>query len=581
MHLRDYQEHALQAILDAWASGIEAPAVVAPTGAGKTVMFAELTRRLRELGERVVILVHRDELARQTRGKLVNMGVAADDVGTVKAELDEVDKPVVVASIQTLARDRRLRRLLDAGPVDTAICDEAHHAAAASWRKVLRALGCKRVGFSATLSRTDHLGLAEVWDKVVFEREVLDFVRQGILAPPRGLTVRLSGFTTAGVKRGADGDTQAADVGQRLLDANAGPQIAQAWQEHAPGRRTILFAPTVETARAFAASFRSAGIATETVTGDTPADERQAIYHRFQTGETMVLTNCMVLTEGFDAPWAQCVINARATVNVALWIQMIGRGLRPWPGKKDCVVLDVSGAAASGKLKLASCTSIMPDQLDPDDPDAMCGCACECACRCTVLRCACHPDRCDGCPCPHSQERDEMAGGEGGLRLAEGQDVGELGELDLFSGGRYVWLLTDGGIPFLQDAGRLWYCWPDLQVAGQFWPGHCSERTTTDRTWLASGPMPFDAAALRCEEELDELRARGGESFNEKGRRWRSGRPSAAQLAMAGRLGLDVPEGATKGQLSEMISRQFASKVLDGRARAQVKAAAAKVGGAS
>lgn len=339
--LRSYQSEALDALDKAQARGVRRPLVVHPTGAGKTVTFSHLISRR---PGRSIVLVHRDELVGQTVEKMA-MIAPEISVGVVKAERDEHDRQVVVASIQTAYQPKRMERLRG---FNTVVVDEAHHASAPSWMKVLTHLGSFdadgpfTVGFTATPERDQGKRLGHVWDDVAHYRSIREMIYEGYLVPVTGqMAATGADFSQVRVSRG---DLSEADLGAELSRSGAIDEIADAYLEHASDRKAVAFTPTVATAQELAASLRTRGIAAEALWGAMGAEQRSGVLRRLRSGQTRCVTNCAVLTEGFDEPSIDCVVVARPTKAHGLYIQMVGRGLRLYPGKADCLVLDVTGA---------------------------------------------------------------------------------------------------------------------------------------------------------------------------------------------------------------------------------------------
>lgn len=397
--LRDYQTDALERTAAAEARGVRRQLGVAATGLGKTVMFASLAQ---QRGGRALVLAHRDELVSQAASKVREIWPEAD-VGIVKAGENDVRAQVVIASVQTLARPARLAQLVApftdelsllgrADPFELVVVDEAHHAAADTYRSVLDALraghvgcpdhddgdhdherlatpeevddGCELgvayddcpgppgpllLGVTATPDRGDGKGLDDLFDEIVWNYDILWGIRSGYLSDLRGIRVTLDELDLSGVKV-RRGDYEAGAAGRALEDAGAPDAIVRAWLEHAPGRRTLVFTPTVELARLVAVEFNDAGIAAGFVHGGTPLDERRATLRAYSEGRITVLANCAVLTEGYDEPRTDCIVMARATKSRALYTQCVGRGTRRHPEKTDCLVLDVVGATAEHSL---------------------------------------------------------------------------------------------------------------------------------------------------------------------------------------------------------------------------------------
>ena len=319
--LRDYQQDAVTAIEQAAESGVRRHLLVLPTGCGKTIVFSEVVRRR---GGRALVLVHRDELARQAVDKL-SLVVPRSRLGIVKTERDEHGAQVVVGSVQTLARTSRLERMVPD-------FDEAHHVTATTYQRILTALGAGTpdgplaLGCTATPERGDGVPL-EGWH-IVYRRSPPEMIAAGYLSDLRALRVRLdTDFNRLHVRAG-DYDRE---VEQALLDANAPEHAARAHLEHASGRRALVFTPTVAVAHAMADAMTRFGIVAEALDGETRIEVRRAMLRRFARGETLVIANCGVLTEGLDEPSVACIIVACPTRSKLLYVQMIGRGSRRHP----------------------------------------------------------------------------------------------------------------------------------------------------------------------------------------------------------------------------------------------------------
>jgi superfamily II DNA or RNA helicase len=361
--LRDYQVDALARTAAAEAGGQRSQLGVAATGLGKTVIFCALAR---ERGGRALILAHRDELVSQAAAKIREVWPGVD-VGIVKAGQDDYRSQVVVASVQTLSRQSRLDRLIagqvpgalsileDERPFDLVIVDEAHHAAADTYRRIIEQLkagtadGPLLLGVTATPDRGDGKGLDDLFDTIVWNYDILWGIRNGYLSDVRGKRVVLDAFHLDDVKI-SRGDYDAGSAGRALEAAQAPAAIVRAWREYAIGRRTLVFTPTVALAEQVSDAFRAAGHRAAWICGATPLDERRAILAGYANGEFDVLSNCAVLTEGYDEPRTDCVVVARPTKSRALYTQMVGRGTRRHPDKADLLVLDLVGATDDHSL---------------------------------------------------------------------------------------------------------------------------------------------------------------------------------------------------------------------------------------
>ncbi len=234
--LRPYQHEALAAIR---AAGAGRYLTVIATGGGKTCIFSQYIdeQQRADPSKRAIVLVHRDELVSQTRDKLfaVNPWLQA---GIVKAERDQAGHPVVVASIQTLAREQRLTRLLQSGPpFGTIVCDEAHHAAADTWQRVLTGLGSFRatdtpqtLGFTATPERADHRSLGDTWERIIYQKPMLDLIPE-YLVDVR--CIRVDVDMDLDRVRQSHGDFQDQALSEALTAAEAPELAARAYREHA------------------------------------------------------------------------------------------------------------------------------------------------------------------------------------------------------------------------------------------------------------------------------------------------------------------------------------------------------------
>lgn len=360
IRLRDYQRDAVAAAHKAHGDGIRRPAEVLATGAGKSVIIGEIARTSRHGvagGRRVVIVAHREELVQQNAQKVRD--VAPDlRVGIVQAAANQVQAHVISASVQTLLSPGRRAQIRDVGLV---IVDECHHGAARSYVDVLDHFGCmggaasvagaRALGFTATMSRGDEKALGDIWQDVVYVKDTAELIAEGYLVRPTAIRVRVDDLQLGRVRKQA-GDYSLRGLGDAIEESLAPKKIVEAWREHADGRPTLVFAPLVSTAEVIRDEFRAAGVTAELVHGGTPKDERARVQRAYRDGTVSVLCNAMVFTEGTDLPMTSCVVIARPTMNPALFIQMVGRGLRLWPagGKTDCIVLDVVGATNRHKL---------------------------------------------------------------------------------------------------------------------------------------------------------------------------------------------------------------------------------------
>ncbi|MGB9804875.1 DEAD/DEAH box helicase, partial [Desulfofundulus sp.] len=311
--------------------------------------FAQFAKEMRR---RTLVLVHRDKLVRQTVAKFRLVWPEAD-VGIIKAAENELHKTVTVASVQTLSRVSRLKMFLDAqkdaGPVEVVIVDESHHAVARTYRRVLDAFpDAVRLGFTATPARADKISLGEVFDEVAVQLSIGDLVRRKYLVPLRGLVVRTE-TELDGVKARSDDFVQG-ELAETVNTVPRNREIVRAYIEHGEGRKAVAFCASVGHAADLASEFNRQGVTAAAVSCHMGIEDRREVLEKFMRGEIQVVTNYGILTEGFDDPSVQCIIMARPTKNRSLYIQMVGRGARIAPGKKDCLVLDVVDISRKHRL---------------------------------------------------------------------------------------------------------------------------------------------------------------------------------------------------------------------------------------
>lgn len=331
--LRQYQTQGVADAREAIRSGQRRLILRAPTGAGKTLVACAIIQSAIDRGSRVLFIAHRKELIDQGSRKLDDFGI---DHGIIMANHWRKNPTalVQVASIQTLAR-RELP------PADLIIIDEAHLSMAKSYLDVLAALPRAVVlGLTATPIRADGKPLGSIYQAIVSVSDVAQLIRMGFLVRPRHYAPERPDLTKIGLKGGDyDEHELSAAVDKPDLVGN----IVKHWRTIADGRTTAVFAVNIQHSQHIVEQFRAAGIRAEHVDGATPRHQRDAILSRFASGETTVVSNVGIFTEGYDNPRISSVVLARPTLSLALYLQMAGRGLRPDEDKSDCIILDHAG----------------------------------------------------------------------------------------------------------------------------------------------------------------------------------------------------------------------------------------------
>lgn len=327
IELRPYQQECVDTI-DSLENGSHLVSVA--TGLGKTVIFSQLKRRGRTL-----ILSHRDELVHQPQ-KYYDCSF-----GVEQASEHSNGEEVISASVQSL-----VRRLHNFSPndFDMIITDEAHHAAAPSYKKIYGYFNPRiHIGFTATPKRGDKVRLNDVYNDIIFTRDLKWGIDNGYLSDINCLRVNL-GYDLSDVKKkNGDFDTKQLSLSVNRPEINQ--VVAQAYKELAVGQ-TLIFAADVAHANALSAVIDGSVV----VSGKTPSDVRKQIISDFTERKIPCIINCMVFTEGTDMPLIETVIVARPTVNTSLYTQMVGRGLRLSKGKKFLTLIDCVGASGRNKL---------------------------------------------------------------------------------------------------------------------------------------------------------------------------------------------------------------------------------------
>ena len=332
--LRPYQTAMVEATRAAYAAGHRRVLLTAPTGAGKTVTFAYVVHGARERGNRVCVLVHREELLDQVSDTLRAFNVPH---AVIAAGRPLTNEPVQVASVFTLSR--RLRSA--ACPrFDLLVIDEAHHTVAGSWARVTEHYANARVlGVTATPVRLDGRGLARHYDSLVSGPDIGQLVGLGYLSP--AVHYHPPGQVDAAGLRTRCGDFDRSALAERA-SAITGDVVAH-YTRHATGLQAVAFCVTLAHAAVVRDQFRAAGIDAEVIDGGMTRQERRALVDRFRRREVRVLASCDLISEGFDCPSIEAAILLRPTQSLAVYLQQIGRALRPSPGKTHAVILDHAG----------------------------------------------------------------------------------------------------------------------------------------------------------------------------------------------------------------------------------------------
>lgn len=337
VQLRDYQKNEMvDPVRERLRSGVSRIVVQGPTGCGKRYIFNFMATEAARRGKRVMIVVHRHELLQQaSRG----LDEVAAPHGIIASGCTMTNDLIQVASIGTLVR--RLQKLPEP---DLLIFDEAHHATAGTWRKVIDAWpNAKMIGLTATPCRLDGQGLDDIFEDLVIGPSVRELIDGGHLADYQ-LYAPPIGIETEGVR------TRGGDYAQNeLAKAVDKPTITGNAVEHylkiCPGRQAIAFCVSIDHSKHVVASFRQAGVRAEHLDGSETKHRREQVISRFARGEIKVLSAVDLFQEGLDVPGAEVAIILRPTQSLGMYLQMVGRVLRAAPGKGQAIILDHAGCA--------------------------------------------------------------------------------------------------------------------------------------------------------------------------------------------------------------------------------------------
>ncbi len=332
--LRPYQTEMIDSVREQFRAGKRRVLVCAPTGSGKTVMVAQMVATAASRGHRAFFLVHRRELVKQSVQAFQRMGIAH---GVVAADwMEAKGHKIQIASIQTIVR--RMHRF---PKPDFIIWDETHHLGAQSWRQIFKANEqAYHLGMTATPQRLDGTGLDQFYEHMVLGPSVTWLIenkwlsRYRLIVPPginlAGLHTRMGDYISSELVAAVD------------KPSITGSAVAE-YQKFLPGQRAIAFCVSVEHSRHVASQFNAAGIPAAHVDGETDPIERDRILKAFEAGQVHVLTNVELFGEGFDLPAVVGCIMLRPTQSLGLYLQQVGRALRPAPGKDCAIILDHAG----------------------------------------------------------------------------------------------------------------------------------------------------------------------------------------------------------------------------------------------
>lgn len=555
--LRNYQRSAADALHKGYAKGLHRLGILLPTGCGKTIVMAhisDLTLRSSK-SSRVNIILHRDALFPQTVKKLIGMGMDPDDIGIVKGRRNEIHKRCLIVSIHSLRNQERLKLL----PIpNLTIIDEAHVSVSATYRRLYDHIGAFPggpaflAGFTATWMRSDKLGLGDVWEEIVFQRSIAWAVNHNppFLVPPRPL--QLGGeLDLSNVRITASGDYNENDLEDVVMLDDLRETVVNAYKQLTPGSSIALFGPTMRSTRFFLSALQEAGIPTAEVFATTKEKDRRWAFHGFETGAVRVLGSVAALAEGWDSPRCDGVFLLRPLNHLGLFIQMVGRALRPWPGKNHAWVMDFVGALDDKDMRSAVDLSLTPE-IEPTDKELE-----ECD-ECGEYRILRYIKSIDQNLCHECVKKLEI---ETQAREHTAKRINGIYEVDLFQNSQARWLNTEYGQPFIitsdksrHGKGRIFFVAPIGETYNVGYTGSLNSFHGGD--WLAVGVSLPDALDIGSQAALDD-----DPTIAHKNSAWRKRVASEGQIRFAAKYNVDV-RGMRSGEASDIINTKRATRML-------------------
>lgn len=340
MELRNYQEQVITDLSVSLGKGNKRVILQAATGSGKTVMASSIVKRAVDKGNSVLFLAHRRELITQCSNKLNLFGISHGII--MAGEINEAWHSVQIASVDTLRARAISSKRMKLPEADIIIIDECHRTLSNTYRKIIKEYEGKVVlGLTATPCRGDGLGLGHVYQDMVCAPTIKNLTENGHLVPTKYFAPTIPDLQ--GIKMIA-GDYNKKQLASKMDTPKLVGDVVTNWLTIANGKTTVIFASSVQHSINLMESFNKIGISAAHIDGTTPIEERDFTLKQLEDGEITVLCNCLVLTEGWDCPSAEVCVLARPTKSLGLYLQMVGRVLRPMKGKDSATIIDHSGA---------------------------------------------------------------------------------------------------------------------------------------------------------------------------------------------------------------------------------------------
>lgn len=554
MILRPYQQRFFESVKTHLQHGVNRQLGVLSTGLGKACLFAALREQM-GFQRKIMVLVHREELANQAADKLhrwnphLRVGVEMADRW---ADVDGIfPHTLIVASVPTLGRrgSSRIKRFLP-DDFDAVVSDEAHHSVSPQWKNVLAHFDLIKpneshilsLGLTATPNRSDGQGLRENFDVIAFDMGIRQGIESGYLVDLRG--IKVSTKTNLDKVHSRAGDFAEDELSDAVNTDARNAAVVKEWMKHAFGLPSIVFTVDIQHAVDLAAVFKKCSIAAEAVWGDDPLRADKLRDHR--EGRITVLCNCAVLTEGYDDWRIRCIVLAKPTKSALLYTQMIGRGTRipdgvdnilTWPGevaKRDCLIMDVVDCTSKHTLMTMPSLLGMPTNLDLKGKSVI-------KAKEQFERVAREFPTADLSQVLNLNKLDSIAENISLFQVHYPPEIGKLSELKWRASGEDGYMIAVDRASLVTVQKNLIGEW-DIR-------GHIGDKTVEMAAQNLPGAMNMADAFILSSGGIKPYLAR------EAG--WHSGQPTPAQIALCKKLGIQIPVGATKGSVSVAIDTKL------------------------
>jgi ATP-dependent helicase IRC3 len=551
LNLRPYQINALNAIYN---RKVDRGIIALPTGCGKSVVAAELHQVLNT--NQILYLAHREELIDQLAEHMERVhGWGMVGVEQANRKCDTAS-PIVVASVPTLtACDCKRLKRLGTDRFDAIVVDEAHHGTADSYRQIWRYHGILNeddskppisriplIGLTATPGRGDGVGLNRVFDEIIYQMKLAQAIKDGWLVPVHAWTIKTD--TDLSQVRTRMGEYVESELAAAVSTTQRNSLILDAHTKQAHGLKTLIFCVNVEHSVKLADYFNANDIPAKYVAGTVRKDERENILKWFAETPGAVLTNCQIVTEGVDIPSVECVIMARPTKSATLYAQCLGRGTRLAKGAYDyaesvklgkdrCILLDIADTAEVGKRAVNVC-----DLFGSPFPD--------------------RPVKGENVLDVVEQQEMEIQDEENAkaTAIAESMDLFS-GALDI-PGTRFSWFGSNQSIRL--NLGRHGVVTASSDVLDR-WTASYWDKDTKSVTMLEFSGNDQQEFIAKVEDWIENHeKYRDCLGLINKESRWRTDKPSKKQTDLCQKLGIFLPDNATKGMVSIALDRYFEKK---------------------